>query len=68
MKIEVESSELIRIAAAIEHDCFMLGYTDPEDAEDDIDFYIPSIKSMAGCLRLMVWKGEKQKQTGGANQ
>ena len=61
MKIEIESNDLLAIADEIEHNCTMLGYTDGEDAEDDIAFYVPVIRSMADRLKSIV--NEQQEGT-----
>ena len=66
MKIEIESNDLLAIADEIEHNCTMLGFTDGEDAEDDLSFYVPVIRDLAERLRSLV--ALKEKQTGEPTQ
>ncbi len=60
MRIEIESNDLLAIADEIEHNCTMLGYTDGEDAEDDLSFYVPVIREQAQRLRTLAAHKEKQ--------
>ena len=51
MKKIIDAKTLDAIADDILHNCFMLGFTDEESAEDDIGFYIPRIKGLAESLK-----------------
>lgn len=51
MKKIIEARDLHRIADEIIHNVTMLGYTDPEDAEDDLDFYLPCIEQAARDIK-----------------
>ncbi len=60
MKICVESKDLLLIASQIESNCDALGYTDAEDAEDDLAFYLPVIRTLAYDLAALARLKEKQ--------
>ena len=57
MKIEIESNELLAIAEEIQRNCDMLGYTDAEDAEDDLGFYLPVIRGLTYDLERLADPG-----------
>lgn len=67
MKIEVDSKDLHTIADQIEHNCNMLSYTDAEDAEDDVEFYVPVIKELADDLRAITNLAMQRQTPGGAS-
>ena len=60
MIISVESKDLLTIAEQIQHNCAMLSYTDAEDAEDDVGFYVPVIQQLADELKEYTEIRERQ--------
>lgn len=62
MKRIIDAAALESIAKDIEHNCFMLGFTDEESAEDDLGFYIPRIKRAVYDLRETIKESEPLKE------
>lgn len=54
MKISIDRNVLLQIAEEIQRNCDLLGYTDAEDAEDDVAFYVPVIRNLADDLQALV--------------
>lgn len=50
MKITIDAQDVRNIAEEIRRNCDLLSYTDSENAEDDICFYVPVIWSLADDL------------------
>lgn len=50
MKITVDQNELLQIADEIQRNCDLLSYTDAENAEDDIPYYVQIIRQLADEL------------------
>ena len=67
MKISVESKDLISIADDIQHNCTMLSFTDEEDAEDDVAYYVPVIQQLADDLKDYVECKEQEAQREGVS-
>lgn len=62
MKISVESKDLITIAEEIQRNCDLLSYTDAEDAEDDVAFYVPVIRTLADDLQELAEQKEANEE------
>ena len=68
MKISIESTDLLNIADEIQRNCEMLSFTSAEDAEDDVSFYVPVIRSLADDLEALVeLKEQESPGKGGAS-
>lgn len=50
MKISIEQSDLLAIAQEIRRICDLLSYTTEEDAQGDVDYYVPVIRGLADDL------------------
>lgn len=58
MKRIIDTSALVAVANDIEHNCFMLAFTDEESAEDDVGFYVPRIRRAVDELRGIIRTAE----------
>ena len=67
MIISVESKDLISIAEEIQRNCDLLSYTDAEDAEDDVAFYVPAIRQLADELEEHAERKEREALKGGGS-
>lgn len=67
MKISIDRNILLQTAEEIQRNCDLLGYTDAEDAEDDIAFYVPVIRQLADELYELAMSETAQEGKKGAN-
>lgn len=50
MKITIDSRDIRSIAEEIQRNCDLLSYTDADNAEEDISYYVPVIRDLADNL------------------